>query len=219
MQCYRIITDLKFDRPISNDIANNSSISNLNTEIQNLSVSVGMLRVFADSDLHNVSWNEDIQTYYNSTDIADNFIWRVDNEKLYSIQTTDSRYPLSTLHYILTNILSGEYSVSGSVIMYKIGDLESYKCIVYDVVNSNISYHTNKSLDLTKHWDNCNYFVEEGEVEDIYCLPSHFTKFNDNSFQNLILNCFPDNTTGNVNILDDLEPEEIFETTYKYVCI
>jgi hypothetical protein len=219
---YRVISSIFANRFMSED-----EIETINRYISNLSVPLEDLKIFADCDAHgyDIDGEEcDKESMYYSDDedseetMIDNFNWTVVNSTTlkYVNEANDIiDYPLSTLQCLLDN-LEENFNIlfNGRIICYNINisqnDDNEYKGLCYNISNSKLTYHVNKSIDLTQHWKNCVMYARGETITSFY--PSE-TILNSNSFVNFVQN----NTFFTLYDIEDLADFEIFEDTCLYV--
>jgi hypothetical protein len=166
--------------------------------------------IFGDTQYDGIKWNNDKCQYYENINLYNVNNWVLEpGEISYIKHDEDDNAPLTTLYYIISNfLLPRGINVSGDVVVYsKKGD--EYKVVSYKISNLKFIYKVNESIELTRHWKNCNQYYLGQAVNDTH-YPSCPLSLNPNPFINFINNFSLYNS-------EDFIPDEIFEDTFNYL--
>lgn len=172
------------------------------------------LRIYKDSTILGIYINED---YYNgqlyhtelNTNESVKINWAFENSILfYDNFEENDNFVLSTLSYVFDKFFTPkDITFNGNILLYNFEedmDADKCECIYYNIKNSQLIYHINKSIDYTSHWKNCNIYFNGGEVIDIY--PRVNLQTYATSFENYMHYYVQD--------LHRLGPLELFEESY-----
>jgi hypothetical protein len=145
-------------------------------------------------------------------DIEDHKIvinWYLTDNRL-TFENIEGNFTLYTLDYVLRKFAKPRsINFNGEVVLFYIHNsqipliYENLKVLVYNIKNSKLVYHINKSLDYTNLWINC-YKLEDGIFT--------FTKVNGIPFRTLL-----QRHIANFNENDDVDAFEIFESLYRHI--
>ncbi len=235
---YNIISSIKFVE----NIESITDIEIMNRFIESLEIPLTSLKIFDDCDINDVSIDESEYNgtiYYSENETRDtsligfpgpplrNIYWRVNINGEFIYQNPDLNkidyFPLSTLQYILDKFKENGRIARGVVIAYNKNidiSVESYRSICYKIVNSNLIYFKNQTMEQTKHWNNCVKYKNGQTILENY-ISNGFQNYHANSFVNLILNSIISNTEYDENygirIIDALTDCEIYKVSFAYV--
>lgn len=131
-----------------------------------------------------------------------------DNDLIYD--NIEGHFTLYTLDYIFRKFAKPRrIKFNGEVALFHINTNETvtnydgFKVIVYNIVNSKLVYHINKSLDYTSLWINC-YKLANGNFT--------FTNINGRAFHSLL-----NENIFNFNINDNFDAYDVFEALYQNI--